>query len=71
MDTFDQIMAEDFANLAPMQRSLESPAMRGIPINYQERRIWHFHEQLDRMIGVERVPPALRVAQLLDRYVER
>ncbi len=71
MDTFDQIMAEDFANLAPMQRSLESPAMRGIPINYQERRIWHFHEQLDRMIGIERVPPELRVAQLLDRYVER
>jgi hypothetical protein len=71
MDAFDQIMAEDFANLAPMQRSLESPAMRGMPINYQERRIWHFHEQLDRMIGVERVPPALRVEQLLDRYVER
>jgi phenylpropionate dioxygenase-like ring-hydroxylating dioxygenase large terminal subunit len=71
MDTFDQIMAEDFANLAPMQRSLESPAMRGIPINYQERRIWHFHEQLDRMIGIDRIPAELRVAQLLDRYVER
>ncbi|CAN0353535.1 unnamed protein product, partial [Phaeothamnion confervicola] len=37
MDTFDQIMAEDFANLEPMQRSMESPAMRGMPINYQER----------------------------------
>ena len=70
MDTFDQIMAEDFANLAPMQRSLESPAMHGMPINYQERRIWHFHEQLDRMIGIDRVPPDLRVAQLLSRYVE-
>lgn len=71
METFDQIMAEDFANLEPMQRSLESPAMRGIPINYQERRIWHFHEQLDRTIGIERIPEPLRVAQLLDRYVER
>jgi len=71
MDTFDQIMSEDFANLAPMQRSLESPAMRGVPINYQERRIWHFHEQLDRMIGIDRIPPELRVEQLLDRYVER
>ena len=71
MDTFDQIMSEDFANLAPMQRSLESPAITGMPINYQERRIWHFHEQLDRMIGVVRVPSHLRVAQLLDRYVER
>jgi hypothetical protein len=53
-----------------MQRSLESPAMRGMPINYQERRIWHFHEQLDRMIGLDRVPPELRVEQLLSRYVE-
>lgn len=70
MDTFDLIMSEDFANLAPMQRSLESPAMRGIPINYQERRIWHFHEQLDRMIGIDRIPEHLRVAQLLARYVE-
>ena len=70
MDTFDQIMSEDFANMAPMQRSLESPAMSGVPINYQERRIWHFHEQLDRMIGIERVPPELRVEQLLDPYVE-
>ncbi len=71
MDTFDQIMSEDFANLAPMQRSLQSPAMRGIPINYQERRIWHFHEQLDRMIGVDRIPPHLRIEQLLAEYVER
>jgi hypothetical protein len=34
-------------------------------LNDQERRIWHFHEQLDRMIGPDRVPPALRVEQLL------
>ncbi len=64
-------MAEDFANLAPMQRSLESPAMRGMPISYQERRIWHFHEQLDRMIGIEQIPQDLRVAQLLAPYIER
>ena len=57
--------------MAPMQRSLESPAMRGVPINYQERRIWHLHEQIDRMIGVDRIPEELRVPQLLARYVER
>ena len=45
-------------NMAPMQRSLESPGLRGIPINYQERRIWHFNEEVDRVIGVERVPAA-------------
>ena len=45
--------------------------MRGVPINYQERRIWHFHEQIDRTIGVERIPEALRVPQLLGRWSER
>lgn len=71
MATFDQIMSEDFANLEPMQRSLESPALCGVPINYQERRIWHFHEQLDRTIGRDRIPRDMRVEPLLDRYVER
>jgi phenylpropionate dioxygenase-like ring-hydroxylating dioxygenase large terminal subunit len=69
MENFDLIMAEDFQNMAPMQRSLESPAMSGMPINYQERRIWHFNEQIDRMIGVDRIPSELRVEQLLEPYV--
>ena len=57
-------------NMAPMQESMESPALTGIPINYQERRIWHLHEQIDRMIGVENIPEELRVTPLLGPYVE-
>jgi phenylpropionate dioxygenase-like ring-hydroxylating dioxygenase large terminal subunit len=68
---YDQIMAEDEMNMAPMQESMESPALRGMPINYQERRIWHLHEQIDRMIGIERIPERMRVAQLLDPYVDK
>ena len=49
---------------------MESPALTGIPINYQERRIWHLHEQIDRMIGVEHIPEDMRVQQLLGPYVE-
>jgi len=71
LDGFDLVMAEDMANMAPMQRSLESPAVRGVPISYQERRIWHLHEQIDRTIGIEHVPEDLRVAQVLEPYVER
>ncbi len=67
---YDQIMAEDERNMAPMQRSMESPALTGIPINYQERRIWHLHEEIDRVIGVERIPEELRMQQLLGPYVE-
>lgn len=71
LENFARIMQEDFWNMAPMQKSLESPAMKGVPINYQERRIWHFHEQIDQMIGAERVPERLRVPRLLDDWVER
>jgi phenylpropionate dioxygenase-like ring-hydroxylating dioxygenase large terminal subunit len=67
---YDQIMAEDEMNMAPMQRSLESPALAGIPINYQERRIWHLHEEIDRIIGPENIPEGLRVEQILGPYVE-
>jgi len=68
---FARIMDEDFWNMAPMQKSLESPALRGVPINYQERRIWHFHEQIDRLVGRENIPTALRVPMLLDAWIER
>ena len=57
-------------NMAPIQKSMESPALTGIPTNYQERRIWHMHEQIDRIIGVEQIPPELRVEPLLGPYIE-
>jgi hypothetical protein len=68
---YNTIMAEDEMNMAPIQRSMESPALRGIPINYQERRIWHLHEQIDRVIGIDRIPPAMRVEELLGPFVEQ
>jgi phenylpropionate dioxygenase-like ring-hydroxylating dioxygenase large terminal subunit len=68
---YNQIMAEDEMNMAPMQSSMESPALTGIPINYQERRIWHLHEEIDRVIGAERITPQLRLEQVLAPYVEQ
>lgn len=67
---YNQIMDEDMMNMAPMQRSLESPALSGTPINYQERRIWHLHETIDAMIGAENIPEAWRVPPLLEPYLE-
>ena len=69
-EIYDQIMAEDEMNMAPIQVSMESPALTGIPINYQERRIWHLHEEIDRVIGAERIPPGLRMQPVLGPYVE-
>ena len=68
---FDGVLEEDTANLSWIQRSVESEGFRGVPLSYAERRIYHFHEALDRAIGAEDVPPALRVAPRLAEHVER
>jgi hypothetical protein len=41
-----------------------------MPLNYQERRIYHWHEELDRRIGVDNIPPGLAVQPRLARYIE-
>ena len=67
---FDRILDEDLQFAAQIQESVMSRGFRGIPLNYQERRIYHWHEELDRRIGAERVPAALRVLPLLEPYYE-
>ncbi|MET0910585.1 MAG: SRPBCC family protein, partial [Ilumatobacteraceae bacterium] len=67
---YNQIMAEDEMNMAPMHSSMNSPALTGLTINYQERRIWHLHEEIDRVIGRERIPAELRLEPLLAPYLE-
>lgn len=67
---FDRILDEDILFVEPIQASLTSAGFRGVPLNYQERRIYHWHEELDRRIGVERIAPHLRVAPMLGDFVE-
>lgn len=67
---FDRILDEDLQFAEQIQESVMSPGFRGIPLNYQERRIYHWHEELDRRIGIERVPAHLRVAPRLAPFVE-
>ena len=67
---YNQIMAEDEMNMAPMHSSMNSPALTGLTINYQERRIWHLHEEIDRVIGRERIPAELRLEPLMAPYLE-
>ena len=68
---FDRIVDEDIAFVAPIQASLTSPGFKGVPLSYQERRIYHWHEELDRRIGIDRIPPSLRVKSMLGPMVER
>jgi phenylpropionate dioxygenase-like ring-hydroxylating dioxygenase large terminal subunit len=67
---FDAVMDEDFVNLAPMHRSIASGALESIPLSYQERRIYHLHEEIDRVIGIDRIPESLRVAPRLEPFWE-
>lgn len=70
LSSFDVVMDEDLKNLEPIQRSVEAAAHAGIPLNYQERRIWHVHAAIDRMIGSANVAEHLRVGDLLAEWVE-
>jgi phenylpropionate dioxygenase-like ring-hydroxylating dioxygenase large terminal subunit len=70
IENFDRILDEDLQFAAAIQESVMSPGFKGMPLNYQERRIYHWHEELDRRIGPERVPAHLRVPRLLEPYYE-
>ena len=64
------VLMEDLGNLPSIQRSVSGGGLAAMTLSYQERRIYHQHEELDRRIGVERVDEALRVPQLLADWIE-
>jgi phenylpropionate dioxygenase-like ring-hydroxylating dioxygenase large terminal subunit len=65
------VFLEDLGNLPFMQRSFEAGTIDGFELGYQERRIYHQHEEIDRRIGAEHMAEALRVPQVLGEWVER
>lgn len=62
------VLMEDLGNLPSMQRSMRSRSIGALNLSYQERRIYHQHEEIDRRIGP--VPDALRVQPVLGPFVE-
>jgi phenylpropionate dioxygenase-like ring-hydroxylating dioxygenase large terminal subunit len=70
LSRFDRVMDEDYENLAPIQRSVETAAHGGQVLNYQERRIWHVHAWIDKTIGPHLIDESLRVPDLLADWVE-
>ena len=67
---YDVIQKEDFQFLAGIQASLDSGAFTGMKLSYQERRIYWMHEEFDRRIGRDRIPESMRVAPVLESFVE-
>ncbi len=64
------VLFEDLTVLPGMQRSLDAGTIDHLNLNYQERRIYHVHEAIDRAIGPERIADALRVTPVLGSFVE-
>lgn len=64
------VLLEDLGNLPAIQRSVTSGGLRAMTLGYQERRIYHQHEEIDRRIGVERVPEDLQVPPVLAEWIE-
>ena len=70
LDNFRHILDEDLQFAEEIQKSVESSGFRGMPLNYQERRIYHWHAELDRRIGQDRLAPNLRVPDVLQAHVD-
>ena len=70
MNLFDVILSEDTLNIPWIQQSLESPGFKSVPLNYQERRIYYTHQELDKVIGDDLIPKECKVQPVLDNFIE-
>lgn len=70
INNFERILYEDTQFAVYIQASVQSPAYEGITLSYQERRLYHWHEELDRRIGRERIAEHLRVTPVLAPFVQ-
>ena len=68
---FEAILEEDTQFAPAIQSSVESRGFKGIYLSYQERRIYHWHEELDRRIGADLIPERMRVKPLLKNWTEK
>jgi len=66
---FERILEEDTQFAPRIQESVETAGFKGMYVSYGERRIYHWHEELDRRIGASNVPPDLRVQPVLGAYL--
>ena len=59
------ILLEDTEFGTQIQRSMESPGFKGVPLSYQEARIYHWNQNADRKIGLDKIPRELAVQQVI------
>jgi hypothetical protein len=64
-ESLNQVLLEDTEFGVWIQKSVESYGFKGVPLSYQEARIYHWNQFADRLIGIENIPEELRVAQVI------
>ena len=64
-ESLNVVLLEDTEYGAWIQKSHESYGFKGVPLSYQEARIYHWNQSADKMIGIDNIPPELRVAQVI------
>jgi phenylpropionate dioxygenase-like ring-hydroxylating dioxygenase large terminal subunit len=62
---FNVVLEEDTEFGKWIQKSQESYGFKSVPLSYQEARIYHWNQWADRLIGIDRIPPELRVPQVI------
>jgi phenylpropionate dioxygenase-like ring-hydroxylating dioxygenase large terminal subunit len=67
---FNAVMDEDLGMMNAMRESMETDAFRNIQLGYTERRIYQHHEQIDRVIGLDKLPPELAMQPIMQRFAE-
>jgi phenylpropionate dioxygenase-like ring-hydroxylating dioxygenase large terminal subunit len=61
----DQVLSEDLELLSNIQRSMKGGALAGVTLGYMERGIFWYQQELDRRIGLDRIPATLRIDPVL------
>jgi phenylpropionate dioxygenase-like ring-hydroxylating dioxygenase large terminal subunit len=65
------VLNEDIFLFPSIQRSMKAGELTAIPLSYQERQIYWYHEEIDRRIGTSRIPEHLRVKPVLAPFASR
>lgn len=60
-----RLFEEDRVLLPGVHRAIKTGRLKTIPLSYHERAIYWYQEEIDRLIGAERIDPALRITPVL------
>ena len=71
LQNWANIMEEDTQFAPDIQKSIEAGGFQGVNPSYQERRIYFWHEEVDRRIGAENIPEALRIKPLMEKHLSK